>query len=840
MLDANTHTMSKPAEQSPKTTPDNPSQSVPSLNSPEIDEKSGKPTKRAISNAKQAAAIAKNIKETAVRQGGRITTAATILNLYNGANPFPPSTLNGQDWRANFSTNWLASIIDRMMPQLLDPIVKADLLTHSRLPDNIVNAADKGRTFCEIITSTVRRWPEWRDFIGRTMQETCIFGNNVSAWLDQGWRPKMWKYDEVYMAEGTGQHASKVQVVVFLQKMLLHDFIRIFQDKSVAEKAGYNVENCIKAANTSLTNARSKDPTPVEIQDALREGIPLSDTYDGGQVRSVDLYHVIVQDYSGEVDLWTVTQNDELEIRNVEAIQPEMSAALTLFTFQAGNGKFYGSKGLGRLLANLHIAIERGRCLAVDQLYLSGLLFFKTDLSVSTKTQVKIRHPFGFVEKECELIEQTISFEAANFESMDQKLNTLGNSMAGAFIPPNLNNQGSTNTKIEAAQNAERELAVKEGTLGRAFAQVADLMSTIQSKICSPINLREAKRAFDKKQQREAMGIKVLMRKVWKILTEAFGPSKLIEPELEEGIADEEAVAAIVMMLEKGLALEEIVMLANSPSAPTSPEEGAQQDGVTLQYIANNRLNPYVDQQKATEMEAQIAIGEERAAQLVIPKDDPNVAAIATRQQTMEFSEMLDGNSMPVAGSDNHFLHRQTMVPQIGNLMAGVVQAPTPQLLGTAKLALDHYRQHLGMDQMTPDPAKAQEEKGLAGWDKELAQAENVLAVAAQQGGLPVAGNPGAAPGAAQEPQALPPEPMSQKDGAEVALRAAELKQKDRQMALEEAKHTHQVQQDHTANVHKGIQLQQDNLSIVSSIAQQSMKAGEQAAQKDLANSGAD
>lgn len=830
------------------------------LNSPEVDEKSGKPTQRAITTAAQAHSIAKNLRDKAKR--GRIKTAAIIADKYNGSAPFKEADLSrtGQTWRNNFSTNFLASIIDRVKPQMLDPINKSDVLTHSALNSTFVEGASKSRTFCEVTTKVIRRWPGWRDFASQLSQENVLFGHAIPAWIDnrQEWRPYLWRYDEAYLPEGVGQHASKVQVACFYQKMLLHDFIKLFEDKKIAVKACYNVPNCIKAANSTMNNGREIDETELAKEDRLREGGDIASSY-SSEAKTVNMFHVVVQDYTGEVDLWTVSENDGWELRNVQNIQDEMPDALTLFTFQSGNGKFYGSKGLGRLLTNIHIAIERGRCLGADQMYLSGLVIFQSDKKDAASLQARVRHPFVFVANDMKVVSEQIEFHTEAFEAMDQKLSHLAESIAGAFIPPNLNEQGA-NTKIEAAQNAEREAAVKEGVLGRFFDHLSDLISAMQRKIYSPINLREGKRAYDNKIAKQQTGVRVLVRKVYVLLTAAFGPSKgKAEPDIpENSVADEEAVSAVVELLEAGLNLEEIATLALSPSAQSNATDGAGRDQATLQYIAANRANPFIDQSAATDMEANIAIGEDRAAQLIIKRADPQVEAIAIREQEIEIAmmAMTPPKIMPVAASDKHDTHRAVLASAISDIIPAVTgPAPTDALCVTAQQFIAHYQSHVQLDQTMPPDMKASEMKATQADLQSVTKVQAMLqkqaqALAEANGGAPVDPSSLPVPVPGQPPQVGPNGQIVGEDpnvrqsihpeDAKLKIEIDKQRQVDERIALEKnaqalqaSKLAHEQKMDHANLAIKTSQiahqqqldaakLQQDNAGIL----QESMHAG--------------
>ena len=113
-------------------------QTLGGLNPPDIDPATGKPTKMAIENFAQAASLAKRLYDRA-RTYGRIEVGAVILEKYGGAAPYRHADLeaSAQLWRNNFSTNPLASIVDRTTPQLKDPIEQTEFLTYSSLKNSL-------------------------------------------------------------------------------------------------------------------------------------------------------------------------------------------------------------------------------------------------------------------------------------------------------------------------------------------------------------------------------------------------------------------------------------------------------------------------------------------------------------------------------------------------------------------------------------------------------------------------------------------------------------------------------------------------------------------------------
>lgn len=793
------------------------------LNSPQLDPKTAKPTRRAVTDAKQAYGICKSIRDRALNY--RIKTAGEVNRRYNADNPYDPEILKrtGQGHRNNFSTNFLGSILDRVIPQLVNPLNKAPLLVHGALPDGHPDGAKKSRTFNEKITACIRAWPEWKDFVNGLAQDIVTFGNSAPSRIDEDWRPRLWRYDEAYLPEGTGQHADKVQIAPYVQKVLMHEFLALVADPEIAKKAGYDIAGCVKTANAATGNQQSgREFTDMEREDSVRELAEMSYSYGGdSQTKTINLFHLLVRDYTGEVDLWTVSQDDGTLIRNVQGLHKQMKDCVTLFTMQTGNRKFYGSKGLGRLLANLHTAIERGRCMGADKQQFSGLPIILTDDPAGT--QLKVRFPFMTLPTGATLSQEAVVFDYKGFLEMDNKLVQIAESIAGAFIPPNVDNEKGSNTKIEAAQKAERDIAVRQGVLVRFTGQATELCDMMKRAICSPLNIREAFRAWEQNKAKRASGVKVVVRSVWKWLKESFGNRPEIQPEADSGVGDPEAVSVLVEMLEAGIMPDEIAALALTLSTENNAEAGQERDNQVLQYISLNKTSPYIDQQKAAKTEAELVCGKDIAQELLIPADDPNIKNAAIRQQTIESSEMLDGNAMPVVGSDAHALHRQNLAGTLDGIVTGLQQTPTAEMVQAASLMCNHYMEHLGADvALQANPAQKQKEEGaIKEYMGIVKKADAALKVAAElqaRHGIP--GQPGAQPPpnpeqAAQEHQQTRDTIMAKH---EVDMRAREADQRDRELALKESEHAHKKEVD-------AVQLQQANVGMLASAAADAQKA---------------
>lgn len=722
------------------------------INSPALDEKTGKPKNKAVSSAAQAAAICKRHFDRA--KDGRLRTAAVIADKYGGSAPFTAQAMKatGQSWRNNFSTNPLGAVVDRSTPQISNPIKQAEYLTYSALPAERENAAEKTRKFRLRTTKFVRSWQGWNDLIGHIGQENYLYGNCAPGWIDDDWRPRAFRYDETFVPEGTGQHASQCAFIVYRQPMLLHDFIQKIQEKDVAEDAGYNWAGCIKAANEAAGMRGDADGTPMEQVDAIREGANNGLNYES-DTKIIWLFHLLVREYDGGVTLWTTSQKGGHHVRTVENIHECMEDCCVFFTLQQGNGKFYGSRGAGRQLTNLHIALDRHRNFGMDKGYLAGLPVMIAKNKDLNTVQTTVRTPFMIVRGDVEITDATIEFDMQGHEYLDKSLSGQMEAVAGAFIPPKIDNSGNANTKIEAAQKAERELAVRDGVLGRFFTQFGNMMSSVQRKIYKPENIKEAMRLFEENKAKEEKGLKVITKKLWKWLEGVFGKDgeKKYAAQEESKTADADAVQLIVDLLTDGLSVEDIAELALSPATNNAEEKPEEQDAKTVNFVAGMQgtpLAPYFDARKSAEMMAKINIGEDRAQQLLIPeRPDPNIEAYAIREQTQEWLAIMAGEAQPVSSIDNHRIHRTALAPRITSLMEILIGSPTPELFNAAKNAVEHYTGHLMMDTSLTEQERPVEEQQVNAWGEVMNATSKVLeqmAEQAAQAGVP--GGAGAVP----------------------------------------------------------------------------------------------
>lgn len=776
-------------------------ESLNGLNSPELDAETGKAKNRAVSSFKQAHSISKRQYDNAEE---RLATSAVISEKYGGAPPYKQSKLvsTGQGWRSNYSTNPLALTVDRATPQLKDPIKQAESLTFSTLPAEREGAADKTRAFRERTSRLIRTWPAWEDFIDQITQDNYLYGNSAPGWIDDDWRPRAYRQDEAFLPDGTGQHASTAQFIVYRQPMLLHDFIKKLESREIAEAAGFNWEGCIKTANEAggLRDAGNSQ-SDFERIDAMREGGSMDKTFEG-ETKIVWLFHLLVREYDGGVNLWTTAQKGGHAVRHQENLHASMEDATTFFTIQSGNNRFYGSKGAGRMLTNMHISLDRKRNFDADKSHVAGLPIFKVKGKDVNTVQMHFRAPFMFITGDAEMLQEQVVFDAQQAEYLDNKMTQQMEAIAGSFIPQAEQEAGTPSTKIADAERIKRQLAVKDGVLGRFFRNFGDLIGAMQRKIYSTDNLKEGLRIFEESKQKEQKGIRVLAAKLWNWIKDIIPNfSAQAEPMEESKNSDSEAVEAIVDLMRKGLTVEDIAELALSPATNRAAEQPEVKDDKVTTLIGgvtqNPNLAPYFDHSKMASRLARIQGGDDIAEELLLKsKPDPSDQAINSREELSEWMTMMSGDPVGAAQTDNHRVRRAVLATKLKPIIDMLMQAPTPEMVKLAELAVPHYGQHLQMDKETPMEDLQGEVQSFQMMEEVVLDAQKHLEDLAKQAQGDPNSLPPPMPNGAQPPANMQPDPNEQaklnaeteRTAADTLLRSKEIELGHRKLDIEEKK----------------------------------------------------
>jgi hypothetical protein len=380
-----------------------------------------------------------------------------------------------------------------------------------------------------------------------------------------------------------------------------------------------------------------------------------------------------------------------------------MDDVLTLFSFQAGNNRLFGSKGIGRLLYNISLATEKARMSFIDAMYISGLLIGQAEESIIARLQPHVRSPFMIVPEGFVLLMQQFRVDLNNWLGLDQKLTNTAEIIAGAFLPDQQqiqNNGQMIQTATKESIDAVKEEEVKAGMMNRWWVQFTKGVSSMQRRIYSKTNLRAGLKQRKARLKAADTGKSLIDKDLYRAMMEVDSTTSdlfVAAPDLDQ--ADAAAVETIISLLDDGLSIQEIIILAHKPATEFQDTAGAQDDMMFLQFYQLAKGNPNFDASKLDEQAANRMIGFKNCKELFVPQPSQTSDIEAQRAQQMEWTTMLGGIGVQVSQRDPHMQHFQTIIPAVADHLKIASQMPPVQvpkdLLNACKLGATHAEAHL-------------------------------------------------------------------------------------------------------------------------------------------------
>lgn len=724
------------------------------FNPPELNDR-GRPTNKPISTAMQAYQLYLRFKK---QNRARAIRNKEIQDVYNGKPPYDQKELEdqGQGWRSNVSTQFLSSIVDRVTPRFQDAIHNVKYLSASELPDSYDDYINKSELFQAKTTQLVRKWTGWQDFVQRVTTEDVLQGYTAALSIDEhNWRPRTFRQEDVYFDENTAQETHRLDCFCVQQDFYIHELISLLEEPETSEKAGFNVDNLKKAIEHAMPPREDLPSDPRQLSDMAREGSLFFSWHQASKM--IQTVHVFVRNYTGGIDHWWVNRNSSVIGRDTQpgamsedssaggeelffgdGVADQMEDIITLFTFQSGNDRYFGSKGLGRLLVNIAISIERERNLYFDQQYIAGLLIGTAEEKDIPFLQPKVLSPFLILPKGFELLAQQLQFNSEAFTGLDNKLSGICEIIAGTFIPEQIQSNGqSQQTATEATIDATKEEEIKQGILNRWWSQFTRLISQLQRRIYTPLNIKAALAYAEARDMAAASGLKLVDEDTMELLLKVdprADETYTTAPEL--GRADGDAVETIVELLDANLAAEEILLLAHTPASEYNQNVGAVEDNKLLQFASLAQGNPYWDQAKLNFESGAAMIGYRRAKDLFVGDPSTGTNLEQQRQQYSEWTDMTQGQAMPVSDRDDHIQHltalNQKVMSSLNTMRTMPPDIIPEEQLNTMKLALMHGEAHVQAENKKPSgagvgPARSKRTKQLQPLAQQLTQANGVF-----------------------------------------------------------------------------------------------------------------
>lgn len=622
---------------------------------------------------------------------------AEITKKLNDEAPFKHRELteSGQGWRSNRSTGFMSSLIKRMSPQYKQAVDQARLLTSARLQETGAKAEQKNETFRLEITKLVRSWPKWNQLLTQIIFENLVFGSSVACWTDEmDWRPMFARRDYSFFPDGCPQDAKDVPLWCLKQNFMIYELADKLVEPEISSASGWQIENLVKAINESKPEDRRSGGTSNfrELEDTVRE-TTIGSSY-CQNVKVVQTHHLFIKEYNGKVSHFLVREdNGDLLFGRLDRYE-SMEECLTLFTIEEGNGKFYGSKGAGRVLYNTHSSAERSRNLIMDNLYLAGLMILQAKNKGKRAVSIDVTHPFCVVPEDFEVVNMNIKVNPDAFFAIDRHMTSIAEMQIGAFMPSmQLSSEGEKRTASEINYTASIEQQIREGVISRFYNQLMNLVYQMQRRICSEDNIIQARAMTIEEDRNKTSRISRRKAEFLKRLGESVEGIPVID---ESNLPNKEAVECCYNMLREGLEPEDIFELANCPPQQVTQDMTEKLANAFMQISAQYTGNPNIDQQKLMERNLASQVGHDIAKELMIPQEDQTVMAEATRQQLIELGPLFQGEQIEVSPRDNHVIHMDVLMGKAGQLMSQITPDSVNEMtMMVIQNVAQHYMGHL-------------------------------------------------------------------------------------------------------------------------------------------------
>ncbi len=584
------------------------------------------PRRRAVKDVTQARNITRSLEQARREQNIK---NARIMSKYNADRPYTQSQLDadGLGWKSNFTTKPLPLLVDKVAPRFVKLLEGMKYLTNSKMPETVENASEKTEAFRREITTTIRTRPGCSDLISDIAMENALFGYTAVAWLDEfHWFPKHFRQDSFFVPTGTKQLATSAQVCALRETFLVHELFSLIEDKEAAIAAGWNVQNTVAVLNAAMPEDRRSTQQNWErvYEDLIRES-NAGLSHEAGAL-TVTVWHLLATEISGKVSHMIFTDNESPKqedgqkpltgvglLFDREDQFKDMADALSFFSFQHGNGKLHGSKGIGREIYGMAAMLDRARNEVVDRLNLSGKIIIQGDAKAIKKFKMSVIGNVLLIDDNFNVVERKIDAGVEPFLALDQFLTQHLDQMAGATTPKAF--EGERVTKAAVELFASREEESRDNISGRFLNQFATMMTTMQRRLCDSETSEK-----DAKEMQERL-LEIMSR-------------------------------------------EELTLISKQAVAETVRDFTEMERQQVVAFATENRGNPFYNQRELERRKTEAMFGDDFAKAVLLPDEDPTEAAEQTRMQQLELLIIVgQASEVPVSPRDNHFVHLGVMAP---------------------------------------------------------------------------------------------------------------------------------------------------------------------------------
>jgi hypothetical protein len=649
------------------------------VNNPKFDSK-GKNTKKAIQDADQALQIARRLERD---DDKRDFNRARVVAAFNGNPPYDERDIlsAGQSYRFNVSFGYMEGVIGRAVVPFYE------LMSDTQYICNVEGdlEEEKLRIIRDEFAETLRRWGKWPKLASRLCEDLLLHGWNNLIWPTyyNPW-PNFVPQTEGFVHELQQNDVSDLEVFVWKKAYLVHELYNFIADEEVARKAGWNVPNVRKAienATQSDVFQRHRGGGWTAVESAIRGGTLFSSVVGGKQINT---FHVFATEENGQVTHYIVYggkvgpsdisgPNAELFVKEKQF--PEMEEFLVYFDIDPGDGKWHGSRGLGKRAFNTHRALDKLRCQLMDQAVTSGMTILQADdQSNQEDFTLSVMGPFCVIPPGINVQATSLPAIATTAFQVDALVSNAMEQRTGDIMPqaPSFV-RGTRKTASEANIAASRQAMISKGNIMRFLDPLSKSISII---------------------------LRRLMR---------------------ENSPDPYAQEFQKNLARHGITADDMKKVRHAKSTGRVDAVLGNEETKYQKMLQMFRGDPNFNQKELDRRAGAAIVGPKEMEGLIIEDEDKTIQVEAARQQTIETMMMMQGVPMPVSPRDNHEVHASVLADMLESMVKNQAQSgnvPPPQQV---TVLLQHLEQHIKV--MESDESKKQLVAALKMKMKEIAQA---------------------------------------------------------------------------------------------------------------------
>lgn len=628
------------------------------INNPEFDA-SGQNKIKSISSASQALQIAVKLARNDLQRDLR---RARVLSAFNGASPYCDDDLvqKAQGYRYNVSFGFMEGVIGRAIVPYNDLSINIADLTEIQADLN----DEKKSIVQDEFGNIMQKWGKWPKFISRLNQDLVLNGYNAGIFpSDYDPFPIFVQQKNGFVDEFVPNDVNDVEVFVWRKSYMIHELYTKIAEPDIAEQAGWNLANVRNALEGAmpLNPLRGGITTSGQwtaIESAIR-GAALFTAIVGAKM--INTYHVFASELDGKVSHWICLDDGTnngysyQEYGGVELFKKEerfdsMRDFLVYFDLETGDGTWHGSKGVGQRVYNTHAANDKMINSALDTTFTAGLVMLQPGDQLSQEElQLTVVGPFAVIPNGITIQPEVLPNVAPTFFQMQALLSGTSEQRVGDIVPTNqalIQNQAQQ-TATEAKIRAGRADLISKGNLKRYIDPLSQLISIIVRRLL----IKNSPNPFAQEFQDN-------LRK--------------------KGLVDED--------------LAKIRGARNTGKIEDILGNTAQNTQI---IFAEFRGDPNIDQIDLYHRRITSVLDSDAADELIITDKDQTKKIESARAQIEEIGSMEIGKQIPVSPRDDHEIHLQVLLQDIGQKVQSQAQSFNPQIIPVLQQEINHGGGHI-------------------------------------------------------------------------------------------------------------------------------------------------